>query len=198
MTALVYNQLRESIAPYMEKVRSLSIDEKIGIGLDWLGQGAIIRNECEKLQQSPSTITIAQDEFVHAVILCFGHTTAVAGWSFCGSTNNLIPRDGDYHYHFQGAIGSIDGSHFQLMLSTTIKHVIGILEKHWRIFRFDNTVNKDLFCTAIIACCLLPNFPLDNDNQLEADSDKESYDDDTFEDNCLGVENGYIIRKSRR
>lgn len=36
------------------------------------------------------------------------------GWCFAGMNNMLIPRKDDFFYHFRGAVGSIDGSHFWL------------------------------------------------------------------------------------
>ena len=112
----VYCLLRRTLMDHIQVGRSLSLDEKMAMGLDWLGQGVTVRNQAEKFRRSVGTISAVCEEFVMAIIKSFGHTMTRDGWCFAGMNNMSIPRNDDFFYHFRGAVGSIDGSHFRLMV----------------------------------------------------------------------------------
>ena len=114
MDANVYCLLRRSLLDHIQVGRSLSLDEKMAMGLDWLGQGATVRGQAEKFRRSVGTVLLVCKEFVMAIIKSFGHTMTRDKWCLAGTNNMSIPRNHDFFYHFCGAVGSIDGSHFWL------------------------------------------------------------------------------------
>ncbi len=74
-----------------------------------------------------------------------------------------------------------------------IERTFGVLKRRFHVLHSENRMSPDRVCTVVVACCILHNIAIDNNEPLPDFEDDGPWNEDQGDD-FVGIETGQAVR----
>ncbi len=74
-----------------------------------------------------------------------------------------------------------------------IERTFGVLKQRFHVLHSENHMSPDRVCTVVVACCILHNIAIDNNEPVPDFEDDGPWNEDQGDD-FVGIETGQVVR----